>query len=122
MEEIFHADMGPEDLEPFGLALYAVAENFPVTMRSKNKRGIRIENDKVIDRNYSGPFLEKALETGQVQAGIPETGTYAGIPVVVSPIFNRKGEVVAALGVVDLRHTGEGFPSRKKEKPKPKKP
>jgi len=107
MDELFNPDMGPEDLEPFGLALYGVVENFPVTMRSKNKRGIRIENDKVIDRNYSGPFLEKALETGQIQSGIPESGTYAGIPVVVSPIFDRKGEVVGAVGVVDLRHTSE---------------
>lgn len=109
MRELFHADMGPEDLEPFGMALYYVVDRFPVTMRSLNKRGIRIENDVIIDRNYTGPMLEKAMETGQVQRGIPDSGTYQGIPVVTSPIFNSEGKIVGAVGVVDLRHASDDF-------------
>ena len=32
----------------------------------------------------------------------PLTGRYARIPVVVTPIRNKKGEVIAALGIVDV--------------------
>ncbi|MBE0517196.1 MAG: DUF2111 domain-containing protein [Methanophagales archaeon] len=71
-------------------------------MRSKNKKGVRVEKGEVIDYEYTGPVLERALEENRVIRTTPLTGRYARIPVVVAPIRNEKGEAVAALGVVDV--------------------
>ncbi len=74
----------------------------PVTLRSKNKKGVRVEKGEVIDFEYTGPVLEQVLAENRVIRTTPKTGKYAHIPVVVAPIRNRKGKVVAALGVVDI--------------------
>ena len=76
--------------------------SLPVTMRSRNKKGVRIEKGKVIDMDYTGPVLEDALNRNCVIHTIPENGAYKGIPVVVAPIQDSSGEAIAAIGVVDV--------------------
>jgi len=90
-----------EELAPIALAVNDLLV-IPVTMRSKNKRGVCVEKGEVIDYEYTGPVLERALEENRVIRTTPLTGRYARIPVIVTPIRNRKGEVIAALGVVDV--------------------
>jgi hypothetical protein len=95
-----------EDSTGEELASVAKAVNdllvIPVTARSKNKKGVRVERGEVVDFDYTGPILERVLKENRVIRTIPTTGKYAGIPVVVAPVRNRKGEVIAALGVVDV--------------------
>lgn len=91
----------PEDLEILGLAVHELTNGMPVTARSKEKKGIRIENGKVIDRDYTGPVLEEVLEKGETVRKVPATGVYKGLPVVVVPL-KEDGETVAAIGVVDV--------------------
>lgn len=76
--------------------------SLPVTMRSRNKKGVRLEKGKVIDMNYTGPVLEKALLENCVIHTIPGKGAYKGIPVVVAPILDNEGTAIAAIGVVDV--------------------
>ncbi len=76
--------------------------SLPVTMRSRNKKGVRIEKGKVVDMDYTGPVLEDALSRNCVIHTIPENGAYKGVPVVVAPIWDSSGEAVAAIGVVDV--------------------
>ncbi|MCW3129101.1 MAG: DUF2111 domain-containing protein [Methanophagales archaeon] len=94
-------DSTAEELAPIAKAVNDLLV-IPVTARSKNKKGVRVEKGEVIDFEYSGPILERVLKENRVIRTIPTTGKYAGIPVIVAPIRNRKGEVVAALGVVDV--------------------
>jgi hypothetical protein len=61
-----------------------------------------VEKGEVIDFEYTGPILERVLKENRVIRTIPTSGKYAGIPVIVAPVRNRKGEVIAALGVVDV--------------------
>ncbi|MDI9644191.1 MAG: DUF2111 domain-containing protein [Candidatus Verstraetearchaeota archaeon] len=91
----------PEELETIGLVVHELTNGMPVTVRSKDKKGIRIENGRVIDREYTGPVLEEALEKGEVVRKVPSTGVYKGLPVVVVPI-KEEGETIAAVGVVDV--------------------
>jgi PAS domain S-box-containing protein len=74
----------------------------PTTIRSSKQKGLRLENGKIIDRNYTGPVLEEVLRTGRTVRGVPKEGTYLGRNVVVSPIFSEDGKVIAAIGIVDL--------------------
>ncbi len=104
MSELFHPDMTAEELAPLALAVYNIVDQFPVTIRSRNKKGVRIETGRIIDNNFTGPVLEKVLATNDVVREKPEVGTYKGIPVIAAPIRNSKGECVAAIGVIDLRH------------------
>ena len=107
MEEFIRADMTADELEPIAMAVHLVAMEFPVTMRSKMHKGVRIEGVDMVFKDYTGPSLEKCLETGQIIREVPQSGPYKGVPVVVSPIFDKAGNVVAALGVFDLRHAME---------------
>ena len=104
MSDLFHADMTAEELAPFGMAVFNIVDQFPVCIRSKNRKGVRIESGRILDDNFSGPVLEKCMETNEVVREKPDGGAYKGIPVIASPIRNSKGECVGVIGVIDLRH------------------
>ncbi|MBU4077083.1 MAG: DUF2111 domain-containing protein [Euryarchaeota archaeon] len=76
--------------------------SLPVTMRSRNKKGVRLEKGNVVDMDYTGPVLEDALARNCVIHMIPDSGAYKGVPVVVAPILDREGTAIAAIGVVDV--------------------
>ena len=90
-----------EELEPIALAIYGTI-GLPITMRSKNHNGVRVENSKVVDYNYTGEYLEQSLNTGKIVHGFAGSGPYKGMPVIVSPIKNRNSETIAAMGTVNL--------------------
>jgi hypothetical protein len=94
-------DSTADDLEPIAMAIYGVI-GLPITMRSKNHNGVRIENSKVVDYNYTGEYLEEALQTGKIVHGFARNGPYKGMPVIVSPIKNKLGETIAAFGAINL--------------------
>ena len=95
------ADSQSEEIAPFALAVHELL-GLPVTMRTLNKKGVRIENGKILDTDYSGPVLEQVLKENKPVRKIPTSGKYTGIPVVVVPIRNKDGYGIAALGVVDV--------------------
>ncbi len=97
-------DSASEEILPFAKMVHELL-SLPVTMRSKNKKGVRLERGKVIDRDYTGPVLEEALVNNSVIHTIPDKGEYKGIPVVVVPLQDRKGNPVAAIGIVDVVST-----------------
>jgi hypothetical protein len=97
-------DSGPEDLEAIAIAVHSLV-GLPTTIRSLNKKGLRLEKGEIIDRDYTGPVLEKVLETNKVIHEVPTEGIYKGKNVVVVPIRSKDGEVIAALGIVDLLTT-----------------
>jgi hypothetical protein len=95
------ADSQSEDIAPFALAVHELL-GLPVTMRTLNYKGVRIEKGKILDTEYSGPVLEQVLKENRLVRKIPISGKYTGIPVVVVPIRNKDGYGIAALGVVDM--------------------
>lgn len=94
-------DAGPEELEAIAIAVHSLV-GLPTTIRSLNKKGLRLEKGEIIDREYTGPVLEEVLRTGKTVHGVPKGGTYLGRNVVVCPIFTEDGNVAAAIGIVDL--------------------
>ncbi len=90
-----------EEILPFAKMVHELL-SLPVTMRSKNKKGVRLENGKVIDMDYTGPVLEAAMAKNSVIHTIPEKGAYKGIPVVVTPLQDMEGKPIAAIGIVDV--------------------
>jgi len=76
--------------------------SLPVTMRSKNNKGVRLEKGKVVNSDYTGPVLEEALLRNCVIHTIPDSGAYKGVPVVVAPVRDSQGNAIAAIGVVDV--------------------
>ncbi len=98
------ADSSSEEILPFAKMVHELL-SLPVTMRSKNKKGVRLEKGKVVDMDYTGPVLEEALRKNCVIHTIPDRGAYKGIPVVVAPIQDSEGNPVAAVGIVDVVST-----------------
>ncbi|HNR56856.1 MAG: DUF2111 domain-containing protein [Methanothrix sp.] len=100
-ELIISENSGSSDLAPIALAVNQIL-GLPVTLRSLRAPGVRVEGGKVLDESYSGPALEEAMASGKAVRTVPKRGVYQGVPVSVSPIFDRDGEVIAAMGVVDV--------------------
>ncbi len=101
MEIILSKNSSAKELVPIAMSFHELL-GLPVTMRSLNKKGVRIEKGKVIDDEYTGPVLEQVLEENNTIRMTPINGAYSGIPVAVAPIRDDKGYVIAAVGVVDI--------------------
>ena len=89
-----------EDLADLAIALNEIVR-LPVTMRGMKYPGVRVENGKVVDGNYTGPILEEVIRTGKAIRTIPKSGAFKGVPVSVAPIV-VEGRTVAAIGIVDV--------------------
>lgn len=98
---MINEDSTAKELAPIAKAVNDLLV-IPVTMRSKNRMGVRVEKGKVVEFDYTGPILEQVLAENRVLRKTPQTGRYAHVPVAVAPIRNEKGEAIAALGVVDV--------------------
>lgn len=96
---INHSSTGKE-IEPIALAIHELVNKLPITMRTKNSKGVRIEKGEVLDYDYTGPILEKVLKEGKKCNTTPEDGPYKGTPVLVVPLIEN-GKVICAIGVVD---------------------
>jgi hypothetical protein len=90
------------DLKPFALAVHELLNHLPVTLKSREKPGIRVEDGRVIDMNYTGPVLEDAIQSNRLMKTTPSSGAYKGVPVIVMPIRDNDGNAIGAIGVVDI--------------------
>ncbi len=94
--------MDAGDLEPIVLAVHELIHHLPVTAKSRDNDGIRVEEGRVVDRHYSGPVLAEAIERNTTIRTTPASGAYKGVPVTVSPIRDRDGNAIGAIGIVDI--------------------
>jgi hypothetical protein len=90
------------DLEPVVIAIHELIHRLPVTAKSRDKDGIRVEDGRVVDRHYNGPVLLDAIAKNQTIKITPANGAYKGVPVTVTPIRDRDGNAIGAIGVVDI--------------------
>ena len=59
------------DLEPVVLAVHELVHRLPVTAKSRDKDGIRVEEGRIIDRHYNGPVLLEQV-CGKDPCPLPE--------------------------------------------------
>ncbi len=90
------------DLAPVMICFHDLLGRLPVTARSRDRPGVRIEDGKVIDEAYTGPVLERVLAENTTLRVRPESGPYKGIPVVVAPVRDDEGRAIGAIGIVDV--------------------
>lgn len=102
---VLSADSTSREIAPLAMAIHKAVIGLPVTMRTLNKRGVRIETGRVLDYDYSGPVLETALKKNSTITTIPTSGEYSGTPVRVTTIKDENGNAIAAIGVVDIIHS-----------------
>jgi hypothetical protein len=100
-ELVISEKSGSSDLAPLALAVNQIL-GLPVTLRSTEGPGVRVEEGKVLDNGYSGPVLEEVMRSGKPIRTVPKSGVYKGVPVSVAPIMDRDGKVIAAMGIVDV--------------------
>ncbi len=98
---VISADSTSKELEPFARAIHEVIR-LPVIVASLNKDGIILDRNNIEDYDYSGPIFDKVLTANKPFTITPKTGKYKGVPFIVAPIKNEDGEIIAAVGVVDL--------------------
>ena len=99
---VLSCDAEAGDLEPVVLAVHELIHRLPVTAKSVEKNGIRVEDGRVIDRNYVGPVLLEAIAQNKTIKTTPSSGAYKGVPVTVSPIRDNEGNAIGAIGMVDI--------------------
>ena len=90
------------DLEPVVLAVHELVHRLPVTAKSRDKDGIRVEEGRIIDRHYNGPVLLEVIAKNRTTQVTPKSGAYKGVPVTVTPIRDREGNAIGAIGIVDI--------------------
>lgn len=90
------------DLEPVVLAVHELIHRLPVTAKSRDKDGIRVEEGRVIDRHYNGPVLLDVIAQNRTIQVTPTSGAYKQVPVTVTPIRDNDGNAIGAIGVVDI--------------------
>lgn len=90
------------DLEPIVIAVHELIHRLPVTAKSRDRDGIRIEDGRVIDRHYNGPILLEAIAKNKLIQTTPSSGPYKGVPVSVAPMRDCDGNAIGALGIVDI--------------------
>lgn len=90
------------DLEPVAFAVHELLNRLPVTARSRDVPGVRIEDGQIVDRNYTGPVLEEVIKENKLKKITPASGPYKGVPVIVAPIRDGEGSSIGAIGVVDI--------------------
>ena len=90
------------DFEPIVIAVHEMIHRLPVTAKSLEKDGIRVEDGRVIDRHYNGPVLLDVIAKNQTIQVTPKSGAYKGVPVTVTPIRDKDGNAIGAIGVVDI--------------------
>ncbi|WP_321508671.1 DUF2111 domain-containing protein [uncultured Methanoregula sp.] len=95
-------DAEADDLEPVVLAVHELIHRLPVTAKSRERDGIRVEEGRVIDRHYNGPILLEAIEKNQLIKTTPVSGPYTGVPVTVTPFRDCDGKAIGAIGIVDI--------------------
>ena len=93
---------GANDLEPIVLAVHELIHHLPVTAKSRDRDGIRVEDGRIIDRHYNGPVLLEAIAKNQQIQVTPSTGPYKGVPVRVTPLRDESGNAIGAIGIVDI--------------------
>jgi hypothetical protein len=99
---IISESSGARDLAPIIMCLHDLLRRLPVTARSRNNPGVRIEEGEVIDEAYTGPILEEVLAENVTKRVRPPWGPYKGIPVVVAPVRDSQGRAIGAIGIVDV--------------------
>jgi hypothetical protein len=99
---VLSANSTSHDLIPIAMAVHEILNRLPVTMRSKNNHGIKIENGEVKSESYTGPVLETVLKENLTVKTKAESGDYKDIPVIVAPIRDSTGLPIAAIGIVDI--------------------
>jgi len=90
------------DLEPVVIAVHELVHRLPVTAKSLEKDGIRVEEGRVVDRHYKGPVLLDAIAQNRTIQVTPGSGAYKGVPVTVTPIRDKDGNAIGAIGIVDI--------------------
>jgi hypothetical protein len=90
------------DFEPIVIAVHELIHRLPVTAKSLEKDGIRVEDGRVIDRHYNGPVLLDVIGKNQTIQVTPTSGAYKGVPVTVTPIRDKDGNAIGAIGIVDI--------------------
>jgi hypothetical protein len=93
---------GADDFEPIVLAVHDLIHRLPITAKSRDRDGIRIEEGRVVDRQYNGPILTDVIRENKMIKTKPKSGAYQGIPVIVTPIRDHEGLAIGAIGVVDI--------------------
>jgi hypothetical protein len=98
---LFSSDTEEEDVKCIALAIHELVGRLPVTMRTKNRYGVRCEGGHIKETNYTGPVLEEALKRGKIMRRRSKAGKYRGVPVLAVP-FVRDKETIAVVGVFDV--------------------
>lgn len=99
---VISASSRARDLIPIMITVHDLIGRLPVTARSRDHPGVRIEDGEVIDEAYTGPVLEEVLAENVTKRVRPPGGPYKGIPVAVAPVRDSEGRAIGAIGIVDV--------------------
>lgn len=92
-------------LAQLALSIHRVTGGLPIALKSRHQPGVFVDRDGAAELGYESEALDSVFVAGETKKVRVDGGRYAGVPMIVSPIEDRDGYAVAALGVVDALGT-----------------
>jgi len=99
---IITPNMPGNNLAPIAMPLHNITGGMPIVIKSKNNRGVLVENGAVNDIDFKSDVLDSVFIGERAKSVRVNNGKYAGALMFISAITDRGDEPIAAIGIIDL--------------------
>ncbi|CAJ37023.1 DUF2111 domain-containing protein [Methanocella arvoryzae] len=94
-------DTPAEMLRQLAESIHQATGGMPIALKSRNMPGVFVDSDGSADTSYESIVLDSVFLNSHVRKARVDTGKYAGMPMMISPIEDTDGFTIATLGIVD---------------------
>lgn len=92
---------GAGSLASLAMSVHRIAGSMPVAIKERNGRGLVVAGGTVQEAACECDALDSLFHGEPVRKVTADRGRYAGIPMFAAAILDRRGEAVAAIGLID---------------------
>jgi hypothetical protein len=94
-------DTPAEMLTRLAWSIHRATGGLPVALKSRNRPGVFVDRDGSVHTDYESEALDRVFSDIDRKKVRVDRGKYAGMPMMISPIEDKEGDPIAAIGVVD---------------------
>lgn len=95
------ADTPVKVLMQLALSIHRATGGLPVALKCRNRPGVLVNRDGSAETAYESKALDTVFTRSDVGKVRVDSGRYLGMQMMVSPLEDREGRAVVAIGVVD---------------------
>ncbi len=94
-------DTPADGLTRLALSIHRATGGLPIMFKSRDRPGVFVDRDGTVHTGYEGGALDGVFSGIDRKKVRVDQGKYVGMPMLISPVEDRDGYPIAAIGVVD---------------------